>query len=118
MGILNFFSQQTEERLHQHIAQIINEYHQLKALLERQKAVSEHINHIHKRIDAINSALRSANAMPPGEAKMHYLHQLVQSEKHLLEAQKKLASNLEYCARKAEHIEKRTAASARRIRSA
>ncbi len=118
MGLFNIFSTKTEERMHQQLAEILAEYHKLKSLVERQKVPVEHVISVHKRIDAINSSIRSINSMPAGVAKVHYLQQLLHSEKALLEMQKKMAHDLERLAAEAIRSERKTERSAKELKAA
>ncbi len=118
MGLFGFLSRNTEEMLHQRLSEILAEYHKLKALLEQQKALSEHITHIHRRIDSINSGIRHANSLQDQAQRLSLLHHLVQTEKQMLGAQRMLARQLELSAGKAISLERRTERSARQIRKA
>ncbi len=94
MGILSFFSPQSENRLHEQLNFIITEYHHVKALLEKERSLSEHLKQVHSRIDEMNSKIRYANSLPSGPSKMQYLQQLIHSEKIMLDEQKRLAREL------------------------
>ncbi|MBI2133675.1 hypothetical protein HYU11_03260 [Candidatus Woesearchaeota archaeon] len=118
MGLFGFFSQQSEEKLHAQIALILSEYHKLKALLEREKALADQISHVHKRIDAINAGIRDMNTRPSGPDKIHYLQQLVQSEKGLLEMQKRFSRELEERAGEANRRQRRVEHASREIKKA
>ncbi len=107
MGILSFFSPQSEERLHSQLEFILTEYHHVKALVEKERALSEHIKQIHSRIDAINANIRHANSMAAGPSKIQYLQQLIHSEKIMLEEQKRLARELKHSAGKVISLERR-----------
>ncbi|MBI4438857.1 hypothetical protein HY640_02915 [Candidatus Woesearchaeota archaeon] len=107
MGILSFFSPQTEERLHQKLAELLSEYHKLKALIERHRALSSQITHIHSRIDSINSGIRQAQSIQNKTNRMNLLQQLVQSEKGMLSVQKRLATDLKHNAERIIHSGKK-----------
>lgn len=118
MGILSFFAPQKEEQLHRALAEILADYHKVRAILEREKAQAEHLRHVHMRMDSIQAAIRHANTIPNRAQRLAVLHQYVSAEKPMLALHKQLASQLEQSARQAERFEKRTAHAARRLKAA
>ena len=113
MGLLSFFSPQNEERLHQQLADILAEYHRLKAIIEQQRALTEHIRNIHSRIDVINSGIRHASTISDKPQRMSLLQHLVGSERQMLAEQRRLASRLEQSTKQVIALEKKTEHSAR-----
>lgn len=118
MGILSFFAPQKEEQLHRALAEILAEYHKVRAILERQRAQAEHLRNIHMRMDGIQAAIRHANTIPDRAQRLAVLQQHVMAERPLLALHKNLAAQLEQSAKQIERFEKRAAHAARRLRSA
>ena len=117
MGIFGFFSPQTEERLHRHLSEILTEYYKIKALVERQRALSDHLRNIHARIDSINYGIKHANSIGDRSQRLALLQQLVESEKKMLSVQKMLARDLEITSEKVISIERKTRHTARQMKS-
>ncbi|GEM_PF-6860191 len=118
MGIFGFFAPMKEEALHRALAEILTDYHKVKAILEREKAQAEHLRHVHMRMDSIQAAIRHANIIPDRAQRLAVLSQYVSAEKPMLALHKQLAAQLEQSARQAERYEKKAAHAARRLRAA
>lgn len=116
MGLFDLFGR-SEERLHRELSEILSEYHKLIPLIQAQKGLSEQLTNIHKRVDAINSAIR-ASSTHTGPERIQYLHQLVKSERELLHAQKAVARTLVDNSKRIIYLEKKTEKAARELERA
>ncbi len=93
MGLLGLFST-NEERLHQALSEIINEYHQLRSLVQQQGEQTGHLKAIHARMDSINAHIRQAMSLQDREQRRALLHRLMETERAMLNEQKRVARGI------------------------
>ncbi|MBI3034352.1 hypothetical protein HYY72_04275 [Candidatus Woesearchaeota archaeon] len=117
MGIFSFFAPQTEERLHRHLSEILTEYYKIKALVERQKSLSDHLRNIHSRIDSINYGIKHANSIEDRSQRLALLQHLVDSERKMLSVQRMLARDLQATSERIIQIERKTRHTASQMRA-